>query len=105
MSKLLNTLVPSRSWEYLTGKQLDCFTCVSADTSDDVMDEAAAVSSVTGTSADGGVLAASATLQSDAAKQDLGDDDDADLGIDSLLPSAFDQRLVFAFEGIACLGC
>ena len=72
-----------RSWNYLTGKQLDCFTCASAESCDDVTAAAAAapVSAITGTSADGGVTPASALQQSDAAKHDLGDDaDDAGLG-------------------------
>ena len=68
-----------RSWQYLDGKQLDCFTCSEPDAQDDAPSNAP-VSLVTGVSADGGVPAASATAQSDAARQDLGDEDDADMG-------------------------
>ena len=70
------------------------------------MDEAAPVLSVTGTSADGGVPAASATLQSDATKQDLGDDDDddADLGIGFVLASCIGPRAHFVIGNHRVLG-
>ncbi len=80
-----------RSWRHLTGKQLDCFTCISEDAQKDPLEDAAPVSSVTATAGDGGVAAASATLQSDAAKQDLGDDEDAEMGEHKHFP-------VFCFE-------
>lgn len=71
-----------RSWNHLTGQQLDCFTCAPAESSDGVTaaDAAAPVSSLTGTSADGGVPPSSALQQSDAAKHDLGDAEDTGLG-------------------------
>ena len=73
--------VASRSWRYLSGQQLDCFTCTPQDASEGSLEEVAPVPSLTATSADGGVPPASAVSQSDAAKHDLGDDDvDAVLG-------------------------
>lgn len=73
---MLTLWLLGRSWNHLTGKQLDCFTCASAESCDDVTAAATAapVSALTGTSADGGVPPASALQQSDAAKHDLGDD-------------------------------
>lgn len=80
---------PGRSWSHLTGRQLDCLTCFTESAQDGSVEEAAHVSPVTATSADGGVRAASATAQSDAAKHDLGDDDDdADMGMYNLLDAA-----------------
>lgn len=76
----VSTCVRDRSWNHLTGQQLDCFKFAPAEPPDTVADAAAHVSSATGTSADGGVPAASAMLQSDAAKQDLGDDADTGIG-------------------------
>ena len=73
---------PDRSWRHLSGEQLDCFTCITEDAPSGSLQQAAPVSSVTGASADGGVPAASAMAQSDAAKHDMGDGDgdDADMG-------------------------
>ncbi|KAL0026674.1 hypothetical protein WJX79_003178 [Trebouxia sp. C0005] len=65
-----------RSWRYLSGQQLDCFTCTTHDAPPGSLQETAPVSSPTATSADGGVPPASAVAQGDAAKHDLGDDDD-----------------------------
>ena len=71
-----------RSWRHLSGEQLDCFTCITEDAPTGSLQQAALLSSVIGTSADGGVPAASAMAQSDAAKHDMGDDnaDDANMG-------------------------
>ena len=77
-SKVLTHLRLDRSWNHLTGEQLDCFTCAPAESPDGVTP--APVSSLTGTSADGGVPPASALRQGDAAKHDLGYADDTGLG-------------------------
>lgn len=73
---------PGRSWRHLSGEQLDCFTCITEGAPSGSLQQAAPVASVTGASADGGVPAASAMAQSDAAKHDMGDGDvdDADMG-------------------------
>lgn len=70
-----------RSWNHLTGQQLHCFKFVPVGSSDDLANAAAPVSSHHGASADGGVPAASAMLQSHAAKQDLGDAEETGIGI------------------------
>ena len=75
-----------RSWQYLDSKQLDCYTCTAPGTENNAPGNAP-ISSVTDVSADGGVPAASATAQSDAAKQDLGDEDDTDMGAHFDLPA------------------
>ena len=85
IAEVLTHSMLDRSWNHLTGKQLDCFTCVLAESPDDA---AAPVSSLTGTSADGGVPPAAAMQQSDAAKQDLGDADDAGIGTHPFSPPA-----------------
>ena len=79
--QIVKDVVLDRSWDYLTGKQLDCFTCL-ATSSDDILDKPAPFSLINGngSSADGGVPAASAMLQGEAAKPDLGDADNAELG-------------------------
>ena len=89
-STLLTHLRIDRSWNHVTGEQLDCFTCAPAEPSDGVtaLDVAAPVSSLNGTSADGGVPPASALQQGDAAKHDLGDADDTGLGTHLLLLAA-----------------
>lgn len=79
-----------RSWNHLTGQQLDCFTFAPAEVSDSMADAAAPASSPTGVSADGGVPPASALLQSHAAKQDLGDADDT--GIDVATAGRSDKK-------------
>ena len=69
----------------MTGQQLDCFTFTPAESSDTVADAAAPVSSPTGASADGSIAAAAAMQQSHAAKQDLGDTEDAAIGMPPFL--------------------
>ena len=73
--------VAGRSWRYLSGQQLDCFTCTTQGAAEGFLEETAAVSSLAATSADGGVPPASAVAQGQAAKHDLGDaDGDAHMG-------------------------
>lgn len=64
----------------MKGQQLHCFKFASVGSSNTVADAAAPVSSLSGASADGGVPAASAMLQSHAAKEDLGDAADTGVG-------------------------
>ena len=59
-----------RSWDYMTGKQLDCCTLA----------EATSQAGEVGLAEDGAMSPAAALAQSNAAKHALGDDSDADMG-------------------------
>lgn len=85
--------VAGRSWRYLSGQQLDCFTCTTHDAPPGSLQETAPVSSPTATSADGGVPPASAVAQGDAAKHDLGDDD-GDAAICGVMSPLHTHRLL-----------
>ncbi|DBA81758.1 TPA: WD repeat-containing protein 4 [Trebouxia sp. C0004] len=91
-----------RSWRYLSGQQLDCFTCTTQHAAEGSIEEAAPVSSLIATSADGGVPPASAILQSDAAKHDLGgDDDDAAMDAAQVNTEAADEGVRADANGTA----
>ena len=79
------TCLGGRSWRHLTGAQLDCLPCATENAVNESFQQSAPVA--LSTSRDGGMPAASTTVQSDAAKQDLGRAKDANMG--NLRPMAF----------------